>query len=268
MRYHACNVGLKGSRVISTTALRIEHVIKTFDQRLTHIPVLDSISFDLHVGTWTTVLGPSGCGKTTLLKIIAGLETPDSGLVTIDGRATSQLGATAYLPQHDTLLPWRTALGNAILASEIDGKPIDEAKKEAMALFDHFGLSGFESMVPSQLSGGMRQRLALIRTFLSHRSILLLDEPLGALDPLTRATLQKWLLGVWDELKKTVLLVTHDAEEALLLSDRILVLTERPARLQLDQAVELKRPRDRGSRELVEQKSQLLSLLLKEGASA
>jgi len=252
--------------VNGTTALRIESVTKSFDQRSTHVPVLDSISFDLQTGTWTTLLGPSGCGKTTLLKILAGLESPDSGRVVVEGSDVSRLGATAYLPQHDTLLPWRTALGNAILASEIDGKPIDQAKKEARELFDHFGLAGFESTYPSQLSGGMRQRLALIRTFLTHRSILLLDEPLGALDPLTRATLQKWLLGVWDELKKTVLLVTHDAEEALLLSDRILVLSERPARLQLDQAVVLPRPRDRGSSALVAHKTQLLDLLLKEGA--
>jgi len=254
--------------VNGTTALQIENVSKSFELQATHVAVLDSVSFDLDAGTWTTILGPSGCGKTTLLKIIAGLETPDSGRIAVSGSTATQLGATAYLPQLDTLLPWRTALGNAILASEIDGKPMDEAKKEALALFDHFGLSGFESMYPNQLSGGMRQRLAIIRTFLTQRSILLLDEPLGALDPLTRATLQKWLLGVWGELKKTVLLVTHDAEEALLLSDRILVLSERPARLQLDQIVDLSRPRDRGSRPLVEQKSQLLDLLLKEGALA
>ena len=248
--------------------LRVESVSKIYHERSTRIPVLDSISFDLENGTWTTLLGPSGCGKTTLIKILAGLESPDSGRVIVEGCGTSRLGATAYLPQLDTLLPWRTALGNAILASEIDGKSIDDAKKEALELFDHFGLSGFGSMYPNQLSGGMRQRLALIRTFLTHRNILLLDEPLGALDPLTRATLQKWLLGVWSELKKTVLLVTHDAEEALLLSDRILVLTERPARLQLDQVVNLERPRDRGSTALVTQKSRLLSLLLKEGAAA
>lgn len=250
-----------------TKALRIETVCKSFDLGSAHVSVLESVSFDLDAGTWTTLLGPSGCGKTTLLKIISGLETPDSGSVSISGSRATQLGATAYLPQLDTLLPWRTALGNAILASEIDGKPLDVAKQEALALFDHFGLSGFEAMYPSQLSGGMKQRLALIRTFLTRRSILLLDEPLGALDPLTRATLQKWLLGVWGELKKTVLLVTHDAEEALLLSDRILVLTERPAQLQWEQTVDLPRPRDRGSRPLVEQKSQLLDLLLKEGAS-
>ena len=251
----------------SAAFLRVESVSKAFRERSKRLPVLDSVSFDLEGGTWTTLLGPSGCGKTTLLKILAGLETPDSGRIIVEGCETSRLGATAYLPQLDTLLPWRTALGNAILASEIDGKPIDDAKKEALELFDHFGLSGFESLYPNQLSGGMRQRLALIRTFLAHRSILLLDEPLGALDPLTRATLQKWLLGVWSELKKTVLLVTHDAEEALLLSDRILVLTERPARLQLDQAVNLERPRDRGSSALVAQKSRLLSLLLREGAA-
>ena len=252
----------------SATSLRVESVSKTFHERSASFPVLDSISFDLEEGTWSTLLGPSGCGKTTLLKILAGLETPDSGRVMVEGSDLSRLGATAYLPQHDTLLPWRTALGNAILASEIDGKSMDDAKKEAIELFDHFGLSGFELLYPSQLSGGMRQRLALIRTFLTHRDILLLDEPLGALDPLTRATMQNWLLGVWGELKKTVLLVTHDAEEALLLSDRILVLTERPARLQLDQVVDLGRPRDRGSNALVENKSQLLDLLLKEGTAA
>jgi len=251
--------------VSGTLSLRIEAVNKTFSQQATSVPVLDSISFALHAGTWTTLLGPSGCGKTTLLKILAGLETSDSGDVVVEGHANRRLGATAYLPQYDTLLPWRTALGNAILASEIGGRSMDDAKREAIELFEQFGLAGFEAVYPSRLSGGMRQRLALIRTFLTHRDILLLDEPLGALDPLTRATLQKWLLGVWSELKKTVLLVTHDAEEALLLSDRILVLTERPARLQLDQPVELARPLDRGSSELVARKSRLLDLLLQEG---
>jgi ABC-type nitrate/sulfonate/bicarbonate transport system ATPase subunit len=221
---------------------------------------LDGISFGLDRGTWTTLVGPSGCGKTTLLKIIAGLETPDAGRVHVDGGA--RIRATAYLPQDDTLLPWRTALQNAVLASEIDRRPIENARHEAVELFEHFGLSGFESSYPHQLSGGMRQRLALIRTFLAHRSILLLDEPLGALDPLTRATLQDWLIEVWSELKKTVLLVTHDAEEALLLSDRILMLTERPARIQLDRAVDLTRPRDRSSQALSSRKSELLQLLL------
>jgi len=250
---------------MSVDSFRVEGVSKTFATSAAAIRVLDGVSFSVNAATWTTLVGPSGCGKTTLLKIIAGLDTPDAGHVAIDSGIKSW--ATAYLPQDDTLLPWRTALQNAVLASEIDRRPPADAQREAVELFEHFGLSGFESSYPHQLSGGMRQRLALIRTFLAHRNILLLDEPLGALDPLTRATLQDWLIGVWSALKKTVLLVTHDTEEALLLSDRVLVLTERPARVQLDQAVDLARPRDRSSQALASRKSELLGLLMagKEG---
>ncbi len=252
---------------MSSSLLQVHDLSKHYRQRGINVHVLDRLSFALEGGTWTTILGPSGCGKTTLLKILVGLERADSGTVLVDGAQVPQLGSIAYLPQHDTLLPWRDALGNAILASEIDGRSLKEAKREAIELFEHFGLGGFEFVYPHQLSGGMRQRLALIRTFLAHRPILLLDEPLGALDPLTRATLQTWLLEVWSELRKTVLLVTHDAEEALLLSDRVLVLSERPASLQRDQAVELPRPRDRGSADLVARKTALLDLLLVSGGA-
>lgn len=246
---------------MSGDSFHVDGVSKTLATSSSAVHVLDDVTFSVVGATWTTLVGPSGCGKTTLLKIIAGLETPDVGRVRIDRGA--RMRATAYLPQDDTLLPWRTALQNAVLASEIDRRSLPDAQREAAELFDQFGLSGFESSYPHQLSGGMRQRLALIRTFLAHRSILLLDEPLGALDPLTRATLQDWLIEVWSELKKTVLLVTHDTEEALLLSDRVLVLTERPARIQLDQAVELARPRDRSSQALAAQKAALLGLLMK-----
>ena len=248
---------------MSRVAIRVDGVTKSYAGACAgeEVPVLAPISFDAEWGTWTTIVGPSGCGKTTLLRILAGLLDPDEGEVSIgDGERDSV--ATAYLPQRDTLLPWRTALDNAVLASEIERKPLAEARAKAVELFEHFGLSGFERLYPSQLSGGMRQRLALIRTFLSHRDILLLDEPLGALDPLTRATLQDWLLSVWTELRKTILLVTHDVEEALLLSDRVLVLTERPASLARDLRVELPRPRDRASAELAGTKGRLLGLLL------
>jgi ABC-type nitrate/sulfonate/bicarbonate transport system ATPase subunit len=239
---------------MSRVAVRVNGVSKSFAGEEGMLQVLAPISFDAEWGTWTTILGPSGCGKTTLLRILAELLEPDAGEVSI--------GATAYLPQRDTLLPWRTALDNAILASEVEGRPLAEARPEAIELFAHFGLSGFERQYPSQLSGGMRQRLALIRTFLAHRDILLLDEPLGALDPLTRATLQDWLLSVWTELRKTILLVTHDVEEALLLSDRVLVLTDRPASIARDLQVELHRPRGRASVELAATKGRLLDLLL------
>lgn len=246
-------------------ALKTEQICKTFSGSPVETPVLQEIAFSVWPGTWVTLLGPSGCGKTTLLRILAGLESPDTGRVEIWGRPAPQHGDVAYLPQHDTLLPWRTALGNAVLSSEVDGRPMKPALWEARRLFHQFGLSGFETHYPAQLSGGMRQRLALIRTFLAHRSVLLLDEPLGALDPLTRASMQQWLLSVWSELRKTVLLVTHDPEEALLMSDRFLVLSKRPARLQRDEAVTLDRPRHRSSDEVGRRRTELLNLLLEEG---
>jgi len=240
-----------------SAAIRVDTVEKSFAD----VSVLESISFDVVAGAWTTILGPSGCGKTTLLRILAGLIEPDSGDVSIGGQEGIS-GRSAYLPQRDTLLPWRTALDNAILASEIEGRSRTEARNEATELFHRFSLAGFEHSYPWQLSGGMRQRLALIRTFLAHREVLLLDEPLGALDPLTRVTLQDWLLSVWSELRKTILLVTHDVEEALLLSDRILVMTDRPATITRDAPVDLPRPRDRASAELAATKGRLLTILL------
>jgi len=242
--------------------IRVEGVNKRFVHGGETIVALSSISFTADWGTWTTLIGPSGCGKTTLLRILAGLIPPDRGTVSIGDPQQMRRGTTAYLPQRDTLLSWRTALDNAILASEIARRPRAQARAEARELFAHFGLAGFEGHYPTQLSGGMRQRLALIRTFLAHRDVLLLDEPLGALDPLTRATLQDWLLSVWSELRKTILFVTHDVEEALLLSDRVLVLSERPASVQQDLVVELSRPRNRASVELAETKGRLLALLL------
>lgn len=226
--------------------------------------VLSDLSFSMGEGTWTTCLGPSGCGKTTLLRVLAGLLEPDGGSIVVGEREGPRSHAMAYLPQQDTLLPWRRALGNAVLASEITGLPQAEALREARELFARFGLAGAEGLYPWELSGGMRQRVAVIRTYLAHRDILLLDEPLGALDPLTRTTLQGWLLDVWRELGKTVLLVTHDVEEALLLSDRVLVLSPRPACVRTTIDAALPRPRSRAAAEFVRQKEALLALLTEE----
>jgi len=226
--------------------------------------VLSDLSFSLADGSWTTCLGPSGCGKTTLLRVLAGLLEPDDGTIRLRGRETRQTEAMAYLPQEETLLPWRRALGNAVLAAEVLRHPRADALREARALFERFGLANAEELYPRELSGGMRQRVAVIRTYLAHREILLLDEPLGALDPLTRTTLQEWLLDVWRELGKTVLLVTHDVEEALLLSDRVLVLSPRPARVRCAIEAELPRPRSRAEPAFVSQKEELLRLLTEE----
>ncbi|MEA3356415.1 MAG: ABC transporter ATP-binding protein [Candidatus Bipolaricaulota bacterium] len=249
-------------------AIAVADISKSFTSQTGRIPVLDGVSIDVTQGAWVTVLGPSGCGKTTLIRIMSGLLIPDSGRIITDIGEGDPRGQIAYMPQSDTLLPWRTALDNAILASEIDGQPCEQAKKDARRLFSRFGLAGFENLYPTELSGGMRQRLALIRTFLAHREVLLLDEPLGSLDALTRAAVQEWLLDVWSELRKTILLVTHDIEEALLLSDRIELLSTRPARVRREFSPELPRPRSRTAEPLVKLKGEILELIHREGLDA
>ncbi|HHK67376.1 MAG TPA: ABC transporter ATP-binding protein [Candidatus Acetothermia bacterium] len=225
------------------------------------LDVLCDISFGVDPAAWTTIIGPSGCGKTTLLRIIAGLEYPTGGKVRFSSRR-DRTDLVSFLPQHDTLLPWRTALGNLLLPAEIERRRRDSAEAEARSLLVRFGLAGFEGFYPGRLSGGMRQRVALIRTFLAHREILLLDEPLGALDPLTRIQLQDWLLEVWRELRKTILLVTHDVEEAVVLSDHIVLLTERPARVESVVDVGFPRPRSRDGEKTVGLRGRLLSQLI------
>jgi len=239
------------------TARNLSHAFSRGNRPL---PVLESITFDAAREGWVTFLGPSGCGKTTLLRILAGLIPTRAGDVALSSGLRLPLG-TAYLPQSDTLLPWRTALDNAILAQEVAGVRRSTSRDEARGLFDRFGLRGFESRYPAQLSGGMRQRVAIIRTFLEHRDILLLDEPLGSLDPLTRFSVQDWLLDVWSELRKSIVLVTHDVEEALILSDRIHLLSPRPATIRRSIDVDLERPRDRSGHALADQKKLLLQSL-------
>ena len=249
------------------TLLHVSEVMKTFPAPGGRLSVLRGVSFSLPEGSFTSIVGPSGCGKTTTMKILAGIMPLDSGEIRLGDEAMNTRGRVAYMPQSDTLLPWRNALDNALLPSQIEHRPRAAAIKEARDLFSRFGLSGFERLFPAEMSGGMKQRLALMRTFLSHRDILLLDEPLGALDALTRAHLQDWLLSVWHEMRKTILLVTHDVEEALLLSDRIILFSARPAHVQADFPVDEPRPRARSDRSLMEQKEELLHLIYAEEGS-
>ncbi len=225
------------------------------------LPVLDGVSLSVPAGEWVTVIGPSGCGKTTLLRIGAGLLAPDRGEVLFRGQARGAGTETAYMPQSDTLLPWRDALRNALLPVEVMGGDRQSARAETLALFAEFGLAGFERSYPHELSGGMRQRLALLRTLLAHREILLLDEPFGALDALTRAALQEWLAEVWRVHCKTVLFVTHDVREAALLSDEIYVLSPRPARIVAAHCPAAPRPRDRTDPRVAEAEAELLRSL-------
>ena len=208
------------------------------------VEVLDGVDLEAAPGAFVSLVGPSGCGKSTLLQILAGLLAPDAGEALIEAQSTvGEPGLAAYMPQKDLLLPWRKAIGNAVLGAEIAGEPKAEARQHALDLFERFGLAGFEESWPSQLSGGMRQRLALLRTFLIPRHVLLLDEPFGALDAITRREMHQWLQEVWASDARTVLFVTHDVEEALILSDVAYVMSPRPARMAARFEIDFPRPR-------------------------
>ena len=203
---------------------------------LTHrygtLPVLDAVELTALDGELVAVVGPTGCGKSTLLRVLAGLATPSSGTATINGRsAIATPGLASYMPQGDSLLPWRTALQNAVLGARIARDDTTATAARARELFARFGLLGFEDAWPRELSGGMRQRVALLRTVLVDRSVVLLDEPFGALDQLTRVDLQGWLTDLLADTPRTTLLVTHDVDEALRLADAVAVLSPRPGRV-------------------------------------
>jgi ABC-type nitrate/sulfonate/bicarbonate transport system ATPase subunit len=214
-------------------------------RRFAGVTALSGLDLRLRSDEILAVVGPSGCGKSTLLELVAGLQEPDEGTVTVLGatRAEDRRAACAYMPQRDLLLPWRDALSNAALALECQGIPRAEARRRAHPLFERFGLREFERSRPVALSGGMRQRVAFLRTLLPGRPVLLLDEPFGALDAITRTDLQEWLAGTLAVEPRTVLLVTHDVEEAAFLADRIVVLSPRPGRPVAEFEVDLPRPR-------------------------
>jgi ABC-type nitrate/sulfonate/bicarbonate transport system ATPase subunit len=217
------------------------------------VVALDGIDLRLAAGELVAVVGPSGCGKSTLLELVCGLQAPDSGAV--------KAPPAALMPQRDALLPWLSALDNAALARRVAGDSRREARAKAHAHFAAFGLEGFERSRPAALSGGMRQRVAFLRTLLSGRPVLCLDEPFASLDALTRAQMQAWLAQALALEPRTVLLVTHDVEEAVLLADRVVLLSPRPGRVVLELDVPLSRPRARTDREVVELRERALAAL-------
>jgi ABC-type nitrate/sulfonate/bicarbonate transport system ATPase subunit len=201
---------------------------------------------DLHLeaGEFVTVLGPSGCGKSTLFNLASGLAESTPGQVLIHGESLTGINPhTAYMYQHDALLDWRTVLDNVALGREFLGMSRKEARAELRESLGDFGLEGFADRHPAELSGGMRQRVALMRTYATERPLLLLDEPFGALDAMTRVKMQEFLLKKWDEDHRTVLFITHDVDEALILGDRVVVLSHRPATVREELVVDLPRPR-------------------------
>ena len=213
----------------SAASIEIRGVRQTFEE----VVALDGIDLSIPAHTRLGIVGPSGCGKSTLLSDIAGLLEPDDGTISI-GTATTpreRLARCALMPQKDLLVPWRTALDNACLALENRGIARKAARERARPLFERFGLGEFEERTPAELSGGMRQRVAFLRTLMAEKGVLLLDEPFAALDSITRATMQEWLLGALEQEPKTALLVTHDVDEALLLTQQVVVFSARPGRI-------------------------------------
>lgn len=221
--------------------LRLDGLRKSYGR----LGVLDGVSLTVASGELVAVVGPSGCGKSTLFDVVAGLEPADAGRVLVDGAdATGRTDAFAYMPQQDLLFPWRTVLDNTTLGLEVAGLRRRAARERARPLFAEFGLAGFEGARPGELSGGMRQRAALLRTVVQERPVLLLDEPFGALDALTRTEMQLWLSRMHARFGWTVVLVTHDVREAVLLADRVVVLAPRPTSVRRVVRVDLPRPRD------------------------
>ncbi len=223
------------------------------DSRGVEVQALSDVSLSAPRGSVLAVVGPSGCGKTTLLELICGLQRPDVGTI---------VGEPAVLmPQRDLLLPWLSAVDNAALALRIAGESRARARAQGAALFEELGLRGFERARPHELSGGMRQRVAFVRTLLSGKPVLCLDEPFGALDAITRQEMQEWLTGALVREPRTVVLVTHDVEEAIVLADRVAVLSSRPGRVVAELRVELPRPRTRTNVDVVALREQALKAL-------
>ncbi|GCE08449.1 ABC transporter ATP-binding protein [Dictyobacter aurantiacus] len=248
--------------------LIVKGVSKTYRDGKRLLDVLEPLDLTVGRGEFVSLIGPSGCGKSTLFNIVAGVDEPGSGTLAIDGDWQGErTGRVGYMPQQPLLLPWRTVEENVLLGLDVLRLPRRESQQQARDVLKRFGLHEFADSYPDTLSGGMRQRIALLRTVLFNSSFLLLDEPFGALDALTRITLQMWLLDLLQMYHSSVLFITHDVREAILLSDRIYVLSARPASVL--RVVDIDLPRPRRQEMLTEDTSihlerELLSLLVKE----
>ena len=241
--------------------LEVNHISKSFDGKL----ILQDISISLNQGELVSLLGVSGGGKTTLFNIIAGLLPPDEGHVILNGKdITNQPGQISYMMQKDLLLPYRTIEDNAALPLLLKGVNKRDARTQVSPLFAQFGLEGTQKKYPAQLSGGMRQRAALLRTYLFSQDVALLDEPFSALDTLTKRSIHQWYLDVMEKIQLTTLFITHDIDEAILLSDRIYLLSGNPGRIAAEIVIQEPKPRRDDfslTPEFLEYKRKILSLL-------
>jgi len=252
-------------------SLAFEHLSHAYGHGSDAVEAVRDISFTVNAGEFVTVVGPSGCGKSTLFNLASGLSPATPGHVLVNGEPLSTMNPyTAYMFQHDALLDWRSVLDNATLGQEFLGVKKADARTAVRATLTEFGLEEFEDRKPYELSGGMRQRVALMRTYATDRPLLLLDEPFGALDALTRLRMQEFLLRRWDDDHRTVLFITHDVDEALMLGDRVIVLSKRPATVLEALKVDLPRPREaeevQSTSEYVAMRKHVMHLLNDESA--
>lgn len=232
-------------------------------------PLFQGLNFDIKQGEFVSILAASGIGKTTLFRMLAGLISPQAGTIVIGEAEHSAVEAATkrkigYMPQKDSLMPWRTVLDNAALGLELAGTSKRDARRQVMELLPSLGLEGTERKYPHELSGGMRQRVSFLRSLLGGGDLFLLDEPFSALDAMTRVSMQEWLLQVWEQHRKTILFITHDVDEAILLSDRVLVAAESPISRLSELTINLPRPRSYETaldQTFLESKRQLLALL-------
>nr|WP_236871198.1 ABC transporter ATP-binding protein [Brevibacillus laterosporus] len=229
---------------VTPSTLVVEQVSHSFTESNSTIDVLHQISLEVKKGEFVSLIGPSGSGKSTLFHIIGGLLSPSHGTITIEGKqVTGETGHISYMPQSSSLLPWRTVEENVGLALEVEGVSRKETVKLAREWLPKVGLDGYEKAYPHMLSGGMQQRVAFLRALLSKQELICLDEPFGALDALSRTDMQNWLLTIWEKHKRSVLLITHSIDEAIFLSDKIYVLTAKPAQVADTILVPFERPR-------------------------
>ena len=219
------------------TILSLEHISKSFS----NTGVIHDLSLHINENEFVSIIGPSGSGKSTIFHLIGGIMTPDTGMISLKGKnINGERGSISYMPQSPSLLPWRTILQNVLLGQDLQGEKNTE---EAIKMIEKAGLGDYIHSYPSELSGGMKQRVSFIRALLSPQPVICLDEPFSALDELTRFDMQKWLLSIWEEHRKTILFVTHNIDEALFLSDRIVLLSTKPAKIVAQFTIPFERPR-------------------------
>lgn len=243
-------------------SIEVKDINKSFKTNKKNLEVLKDINLHIDNGKFVCLLGPSGCGKTTLLRLIAGLDKPTSGEIIADGEVVKKpSGDRAVIFQQYSLFPWLSVIDNVMFGLNLNSKSKEENLKHAETYLERVGLSEFKDAYPHELSGGMKQRVAIIRSLLNHAPILLMDEPFSALDMQNRHKLQKQLIGVWKRFENTIVFVTHDVDEAVYLADEIVIMDKNPGKIKEVFHVDLERPRNRGSSEFLEIQDQVVSKL-------